>query len=57
LIKEITKRIRIVLNNPKFNDQLKIESSKILLRVIQIYNHILINNEQETFSLIDFVLE
>lgn len=57
LIKEITKRIRIVLNNPKFNDQLKVESSKILLRIIQIYNHILINNEQETFSLIDFVLD
>lgn len=44
LIKEITKRIKIVFNNTKFNDQLKIESSKILLRIIQIYNHILINN-------------
>jgi hypothetical protein len=57
LIKEITRRIRIVLNNAKFNDQLKIESSKILLRIIQIYNHVLINNETETFSLIGFVLE
>lgn len=57
LIKEVTRRISIVLNNSKFNDQLKIESSKILLRIIQIYNHILINNEQEAFSLINFVLD
>lgn len=44
LIREITKRIKIIFNNTKFNDQLKIESSKILLRIIQIYNHVLINN-------------
>ncbi len=45
LIKEITKRVKIVFNNSKFNDQLKIESSKILLRIIQIYNHVLISSE------------
>lgn len=28
-----------------------------MLRIIQIYNHILINNEQETFNLINFVLD
>lgn len=44
LIREITKRIKIIFNNTKFNDQLKIESSKILLRIIQIYNHVLINS-------------
>ena len=57
LIREITKRIKIIFNNTKFNDQLKIESSKILLRIIQIYNHVLINNEAETFTLVGFILE
>ena len=47
----------MVFNNPKFNDQLKIESSKILLRIIQIYNHVLICSETETFSLVSFVIE
>ena len=46
IIKEISKRIKIIFNNSKFNDQLKIESSKILLKLVQIYNHILINREE-----------
>lgn len=57
LIKEITAKIKVVFNNSKFNDQLKIEASKILLRIIQIYNHILINSESDTFQLVSFIIE
>jgi len=57
LIKEIKNKIKIIFNNAKFNDQLKIESSRILLRIIQIYNHILITSEEETFNMINFILE
>ena len=49
LIKEIESRIRVILHNSKFNDQLKIEASKILLRIVQIYNTTLIGNQEDTF--------
>ena len=57
LISEITKRIKVIFSNAKFNDLLKVESSKILLRIVQIYNHILITNEGDTFAQINFILE
>ena len=57
MIREITARIKIIFNNAKFNDQLKIESSKILLRIIQIYNHVLITNEADTFQNVRFILD
>jgi len=55
IIKEISSRVRIILNNTKFTDQLKTEASKILLKLVQIYNHHLLNNEEETFSLVSFI--
>lgn len=55
LIKEIESRIRVILHNSKFNDQLKIEASKILLRIIQIYNSTLIANQEDTFRLVNFL--
>ena len=44
IIHEIESRVKVILNSSKFNDQLKSESSKILLKLIQIYNHHLISN-------------
>jgi hypothetical protein len=47
--------VRVILNSTKFTDQLKAEASKILLKLVQIYNHHLLNNEAETFSLLSFL--
>ena len=44
IIKELSNRVKIILNNSKFNDQLKSEAAKIFLKLIQIYNHHLISN-------------
>ena len=44
IIKEISSRVRVILNSVKFTDQLKTEASKILLKLVQIYNHHMLNN-------------
>ena len=55
IIKELSGRVRLILNHSKFNDQLKAEAAKILLKLVQIYNHHLVSNEQETFQLVNFL--
>lgn len=47
--------MRLILNHSKFNDQLKAEAAKILLKLVQIYNHHLVSNEHETFQLVNFL--
>jgi hypothetical protein len=49
IIKELSERVKVILNNAKFNDQLKIEAARILLKLVQIYNHHLLANEEQTF--------
>lgn len=55
IIKELTDRVKLILNNSKFNDQLKSEAAKILLKLIQIYNSHLVSNEHDTFTLVNFL--
>lgn len=45
------------MNSSKFNDQLKVEASKILLKIVQVYNHILTVREEETFKLVGLLSE
>jgi hypothetical protein len=37
IISEINSKLKIIFGNPKFNDQIKLEASKLILRIVQFY--------------------
>ena len=47
----------MVFSSGRFNDQLKVEAGRILLRIVQIYKSVLLASENDTFGQIAFILE